>query len=164
MISLQRFNKDDIPTLLSWLQGTDEEFLVQFAGTNYHFPLDEEQLRQTLEDPDTLAFKAVDSEGSMIGHCQLLRIDPILHCATIARVMVEPGQRNLGHGEAMVKALIGYASRELHVRRLILRVFDFNQPAYRCYRNLGFAQVSREAVYYPIIHKTWYRITMEWIG
>ncbi len=106
MISLQRFSQDDIPTLHSWLQGTDEEFLVQFAGTNYHCPVDAEQMRQTLEDPDTMAFKATDNDGLMIGHCQLLRIDTILHCATIARVLVEPGLRHQGNGEAMVTAFI----------------------------------------------------------
>jgi len=164
MTSLDLFTQADIPEFLSWLKDTDEDFLVQFAGTNYRYPLDENQLEQTLQNDDTIMFKALDADGNMIGHCQLLRVDKILQSASIGRVLVRPERRDNGHGKAMVRALMDYAVKELKIRKLILRVFDFNESAIRCYTHLGFVEIAREAVYYPVIHKTWYRITMEWIG
>ncbi len=164
MTSLELFTQDDISEFLTWLENTDEDFLVQFAGTNFRYPLDESQLVQTLNDNDTIMFKSLDGDGNMIGHCQLLRVDHILQSATIGRVMVKPEYRDNGHGKTMVKTLMDYTVKELGIRKLILRVFDFNERAISCYTHLGFVEIAREAVYYPVIHKTWYRITMEWIG
>ena len=52
MIRLDRFTAEDIPELLSWLDGTDAAFLCQFAGPGYNYPLSKEQLTATIESDD----------------------------------------------------------------------------------------------------------------
>lgn len=163
MIILETFEKEDIPELLDWMKDSDTEFLIQFAGPKYRFPLDEKQLLDTLYDKSILVFKAVDeTTGTTIGHCQLMKIDLPNKSASIGRVLIKPDKRNLGYGYAMLKELINYATSVFKLKQLSLRVFDFNQSAIRCYLKLGFVESKRENVVFQEINKTWNCITMEY--
>jgi RimJ/RimL family protein N-acetyltransferase len=164
MIILETFEKKDIPELLDWMKDSDAEFLIQFAGSKYRFPLDEKQLLDTLYDKSILVFKAIEeTTGAMIGHCQLMKIIDLPHnSAAIGRVLIKPDKRNLGYGYAMLKELINYAKSVLSLQQLNLRVFDFNQSAIRCYLKLGFVESKREEVFFPAINQTWNCITMDY--
>ncbi|MBE3088686.1 MAG: GNAT family N-acetyltransferase [Actinobacteria bacterium] len=163
MIILKTFKKEDIPELLDWLKDSDAEFLIQFAGPKYRFPLDEKQLLDTLYDKNILVFKAIDeTTGATIGHSQLMKIDLGNKNATIGRVLIKPDMRGLGYGYAMLKELINYATSVLKLKQLNLKVFDFNQSAFRCYLKLGFVESKRENVVFQEISKTWNCITMDY--
>jgi RimJ/RimL family protein N-acetyltransferase len=162
MIVLERFRQKDIAELLGWLKDTDAEFLMQFAGPRYKFPLDEEQLMATLADKDCIAFRVMENRnGIALGHCQLLRIDAVNKAATVGRVLIKAEARGHGHGYAAVEQLLGFAKNALGLKRVDLRVFDFNRSAFQCYKKLGFVEAKREAVTFPQIDKTWNSITME---
>ena len=163
MIILETFEKKDIPELLDWMKDSDAEFLIQFAGSKYRFPLDEKQLVDTLYDKSILLFKALDDMTDiMIGHCQLMKLDLPNKSATIARVLIKPDKRGLGYGYAMLKELINYAKSVLKITQLNLKVFDFNQSAIRCYLKLGFVASKREEIFFPAINQTWNCITMDY--
>jgi len=163
MVILKTFEKKDIPELLEWMKDSDAEFLIQFAGSKYRFPLDEKQLLDTLYDKSILVFKAIDeTTGAMIGHCQLMRLDMPNNSATIGRVLIKPDKRGLGYGYAMLKKLINYTTSVLKLNHLNLRVFDFNQSAIRCYSKLGFVELKREEVFFQEINQTWNCITMDY--
>ena len=163
MIILETFEKEDIPELLDWMKDSDAEFLIQFAGPKYRFPLDEKQLLDTLYDKSILVFKAIDeTTGATIGHCQLMKINLRNKSASIGRVLIKPANRGLGYGYAMLKELINYAKSVLKLKQLSLRVFDFNQSAVRCYSKLGFVESEREDVVFQEMNKTWNCITMDY--
>jgi len=161
MIILKTFKKRDIPELLDWIKDSDAEFLMQFTGPRYRFPLDEKQLLDTLHDKSFLVFKAIDkTTGTAIGHCQLMGIDPVNKSASIGRVLIKQDNRGLGYGYAMLKELINYATNVLQLKQLNLRVFDFNKSALRCYSKLGFVELKRENIFYREINKEWCCIAM----
>ncbi len=164
MIVLKAFKKEDISELLDWVKDFDAEFLIQFAGPRYRFPLDEKQLLDTIYDKSSLVFKAIDeTTGATIGHCQLMKIDPDNKSASIGRALIKQDNRGLGYGYTMLKELINYATGVLKFKQLRLRVFAFNRSALRCYLKLGFIESKRENIFFQEINKTWNCITMDYI-
>lgn len=158
---LDAFLESDIPELLSWLENTDAAFLMLFAGPRYSFPLDDAQLRNSMADQSRRMFSYRLGDGTPIGHCQLSRIDPEGHAASIGRVLLNPSFRGSGLGTSMLSALIGYACESLGLRSLSLRVFASNARAISCYRRLGFAEISRESVPFEGAGARWECLTME---
>jgi RimJ/RimL family protein N-acetyltransferase len=152
MLRLEPFTEQDIPRLISWIPSA--RFLLQWAGTQFTYPLDEAQLlryliRSSETPPTLLIFKAVDADSeAVIGHCELMQIDRQHRCARAGRILVgAPDMRGKGLGGQLVRALLDVAFGELHLHRVELEVFDFNTSAMACYQKIGFQTegVLREA-------------------
>src|SRR5438128_10816759 len=94
MIELQPFTQDDIPTLIGWIDSP--EFLLQWGGPAFSYPLDEGQIRRQIDltaaqEPGMVAYKAVDTDtDQVVGHIELLGIDRQNRSAYLARVLVGP--------------------------------------------------------------------------
>ena len=151
-VKLEPFAAADIDQLIAWIPSA--EFLLQWAGPAFHFPLDRAQLTRHLAEaekpnPDRLIFKAVDPQTQeTIGHGELGGIDRRNRSASIARVLVGPPHlRGQGLGEQIINGLLVIAFQELSLHRVSLNVFDFNSAAIRCYARVGFRQegMLREA-------------------
>ncbi|HDR4537821.1 TPA: GNAT family N-acetyltransferase [Bacillus cereus] len=138
MIKLEIFKKSDFKQLINWINS--EEFLIQWSGNAFTFPLDEQQLDKYIESANTLAFKVVDEETSdAIGHISLGQIDNINKSARIGKVLVG-NTKMRGHsiGKHMMKAVLHIAFDELKLHRVNLGVYDFNTSAISCYEKIGF--------------------------
>lgn len=145
-IDLRPFTEDDFDRLIEWVDSPS--FLVQWAGPVFSYPLDESQLREHLDatddpEPSRMAFKAVDSTGRMVGYVELNEIDRRNLSASVARVIVGPDERGRGYGTSMVARLLEIGFGEIGLHRIELRVFDFNEAAIACYRNVGFTREGR---------------------
>ena len=143
MIGLAPFEEEDCERLISWVD--DARFLLQWAGPEYAFPLDKEQLLETSmrgqgQTPEHLMFKALNEEtGEVIGHIELMHINRQTGTAHIGRVLVgEPELRGRGFGTEIVSRLVERAFVSMSLKRLTLTVYESNRPAVACYRGLGF--------------------------
>jgi RimJ/RimL family protein N-acetyltransferase len=152
MIELQPFTKEDIPTLIGWIDSP--EFLLQWGGPAFWYPLDEAQIRRQIDltvaqEPGMVAYKAVDvGTGQIVGHIELLGIDRQNRSAYLGRVLVGPPHlRGKGVGYRMVQGALRVAFDELLLHRVELLVFDFNDKAIVCYERAGFQKegMLREA-------------------
>ncbi|OTY23189.1 GNAT family N-acetyltransferase [Bacillus thuringiensis serovar rongseni] len=147
MIKLEAFKKTDFKQLTNWINS--EEFLIQWSGNVFTFPLDEQQLEKYIESTNTLAFKVVDEETSdVIGHISLGEIDNINKSARIGKVLVgNTKMRGRSIGKHMMKAVLHIAFEELKLHRVTLCVYDFNTSAISCYEKIGFVKegLLREA-------------------
>ncbi|GAB6512190.1 GNAT family protein [Bacillus cereus] len=147
MIKLKTFKKSDFKQLINWINS--EEFLIQWSGNAFTFPLDEQQLEKYIESANTLAFKVVDEETSdVIGHISLGQIDNINKSARIGKVLVgNTKMRGRSIGKHMMKAVLHIAFDELKLHRVTLGVYDFNISAISCYEKIGFVKegLLREA-------------------
>ncbi|MFC4892482.1 GNAT family N-acetyltransferase [Pseudofrancisella aestuarii] len=161
MISLEKFTENDIKDLLNWLDGTDIRFLYQFGGINYKFPLDEAQIKQTMQNDKVLLFRVTNSLGRSIGHCQIIRLDLDNRTASIGRLLISDKERNKGLGSVMIKKLLSYAKQELGLQEISLKVFDFNISAIRCYERLGFIAYDKETLDIPNLNERWELILMK---
>ena len=133
VIKLESFQKSDFKQLINWINS--EEFLIQWSGNAFTFPLDEQQLEKYIESANTLAFKVVDEETSdVIGHISLGQIDNINKSARIGKVLVgNTKMRGRSIGKHMMKAVLHIAFDELKLHRVTLGVYDFNTSAISCY-------------------------------
>ncbi|PGA20269.1 GNAT family N-acetyltransferase [Bacillus thuringiensis] len=140
MIKLESFKKSDFKQLINWINS--EEFLIQWSGNAFTFPLDEQQLEKYIESANTLAFKVVDEETSdVIGHISFGQIDNINKSARIGKVLVgNTKMRGRSIGKHMMKAVLHIVFDELKLHRVTLGVYDFNTSAISCYEKIGFVK------------------------
>lgn len=143
MINLRPFSECDIQTLIGWTDSP--EFLMQWAGPGFRYPLDESQLRSLVRAPSSrtpqlMAFTAVERETDrVLGHIELFAIDRQNRSARIGRVLVGPERlRGRGIGREIVLAVLEIGFVQLALHRIDLVVFDFNQQAIACYEKAGF--------------------------
>jgi RimJ/RimL family protein N-acetyltransferase len=159
-IRLEPFTEVDIHRLIAWVPTA--KFLMQFAGSGFRFPLDREQLLEHLAEagrpnPDRMIFKAIDREtGEVVGHGEFLAIDRENRSAVVSRILVGPeGMRGKGIGTQIVERLLEIAFRVLKLHRVQLHVFDFNEPAVRCYEKLGFRHEGVRREVYRLGNEYW---------
>ncbi|WP_142329876.1 GNAT family N-acetyltransferase [Bacillus thuringiensis] len=140
VIKLESFKKSDFKQLINWINS--EEFLIQWSGNAFTFPLDEQQLEKYIESANTLAFKVVDEETSdVIGHISFGQIDNINKSARIGKVLVgNTKMRGRSIGKHMMKAVLHIVFDELKLHRVTLGVYDFNTSAISCYEKIGFVK------------------------
>ena len=147
VIKLKQFTRTDFKQLINWIDS--EEFLIQWSGNAFTYPLNEQQLEKYTESANTLAFKIIDEETkAVIGHISLGQIDNINKSARIGKVLVgDTEMRGHSIGKYMMKAVLQVAFEELKLHRVTLGVYDFNTSAISCYEKIGFVKegLLREA-------------------
>jgi RimJ/RimL family protein N-acetyltransferase len=164
-VELQPLTTDDFDRLIQWI--ADEESLMLWSGPFFRFPLDQTQLAAYLasaqdKPPVRKIYKSVlKLDTRVIGHIELNNIDYRNRAATVSKVLVgDPAVRGQGFGEQMLRELVKIAFEELQLHRLQLFVFDFNQPAIRCYQKVGFVLEGHLRDYRKVQNGYWSSILM----
>ena len=139
-ISLRPFGRADFDHLLA--NAESPEFLFQWSGPLFTFPLDRGQLERYLltgigDPPTTRLFSAIDEAGAPVGHIELTRIDHRNRTASMTRVLIFSKHRGKGFGREMVTQALRVGFEELGMHRLELLVFDFNRAAIAAYEHAG---------------------------
>ncbi len=143
MIKLEYFVKSDCAQLINWIK--DEELLINWSGTLFHFPLTEESMNWYIEDindlntSSALVYKVKDTEtNTVIGHISLGNISRKNQSARITRVLIGD-EENKGKGfcKKMIQAILKIGFEDLHLHRISLGVYDFNASAIKCYQKAG---------------------------
>ena len=144
MVKLEYFTPNDFQSLVKWI--SDEDLLVNWAGSHFHFPLTEGKLVSYLKEANdfaessTLIYKALNTEtNEVVGHASLTAINRSNRSARITRVLVgNSSDRGKGTGEQIIKALMQIGFGEIDLHRISLGVYTFNEAGIRCYKKCGF--------------------------
>jgi RimJ/RimL family protein N-acetyltransferase len=143
MIELKFFERSNFQQLINWIE--TPEFLLQWGGPNFSFPLTEQQLENYLKDANkdnssVLVYSVIDKEtGNVIGHISLGNVDRNNKSARVGKVLVgDKNVRGRGIGQRMMTEILKVAFDELKLHRVSLGVFDFNASAIACYEKAGF--------------------------
>jgi RimJ/RimL family protein N-acetyltransferase len=134
------FEQRYINDILSWIK--TEADMIQWAGSIFSWPLTRKQFREHLKAAKT-QYPTLYPFGmyrgkEIIGYCEISDYRYKHRSAMLSRVLISPYNRNKGHGEFMVKEVMRLGFSELDLNRIGLGVFDFNEPAIRCYIKAGF--------------------------
>lgn len=142
LIRLEHFGRQDFDLLISWIDSP--EFLMQWAGPHFSYPLDEEQLTKYIKDANEENSKVhiykvvLDESNETIGHISLNNIDLKNRSARIGKVLLgNTRMRGKGIGQKMVTELLKIAFDSLSLHRVGLGVFAFNESAVKSYEKVG---------------------------
>ncbi len=157
MLHLQKFDKDDYDSLISWID--NEEMLIQIAGRQMAFPVTREQLDISQADPNRNAFSIINTEtGKSIGHCELYQME---NSVKIDRVII--GDRSM-KGKGLCPQLIGllldYGFNIMNQDLVELNVFNWNAPAIRCYEKAGLTKNLEKTMEFETNGEKWIAFNM----
>ena len=146
MIRLEPILQEDLYKIVEWNTGKSQDFLTQWAGPAYTYPLTEEQLQKFFNDnnasngKDVLIYKIVLEEtGNTVGTVEIRKYEKEENTGRVCRFLIgEESVRGKGIGNAALSELVRIGFEELRYDKLCLGVFDFNSSAIACYKKVGF--------------------------
>lgn len=145
-IHLDALKDDDAPILHAWRRDPQ----LRNGALGYPFPTTLDAERDWIRGfapkgtPRDLCLAIRDSaSGVLLGYCQLRGIDWIARVAEFGVVIGSLEARGHGIGTRALALTIEFATAQLGLRRLWLRVVEFNQVAIRMYENAGFRLEGR---------------------
>lgn len=142
MVTLLPFERSDFDRLIGWVPSA--EFMMQWTGMMFQFPLTHEQLEKYLvraeKHPDFCKIWKVMDEDIVVGHIEMNNIWEHDRKASLNRVLIASQVRGKGLGKQMVCAALRHGFEELGLHRIELSVYDFNTQARQCYEACGFVQ------------------------
>lgn len=121
----------DMESLLKWANARGEDFLRQFAGPKWRYPLTVDQVAA-----EAGSVYSIHADGRFAGIVQLLfRREGRAH---IGRFLLDPARTGEGIGAAALMLFCRRLFEDAETRVITLRVYRFNGRAIRCYRKCGF--------------------------
>ncbi len=142
MIEINKLREESMSAIVCWCADRDEDFLRQWAGAGYTYPLTEEQICRRAAEGAEIFEVLVD--GEMSATIEIINRNEQDNSALIGRFVLNPGITGRGTGTQIMKAFLDYCREEWGLAKAILYVFDFNTAAHRCYQKCGFAETGRE--------------------
>jgi len=157
MIRLEKLSSQDFDIFKSWI--SSEEELVQFAGTIFTYPLDDEQLNKYINDPQRKAFKVILEEtGEIIGNVELNLEN---EAPRLSRLIIgNKAYRGKKLGKEIILKLLELAFMHYHAEFVDVNVYDWNLSAMRCYESVGFEDTPDESYSHEMNFKIWTAINM----
>jgi RimJ/RimL family protein N-acetyltransferase len=150
--------KNLVKCIVTWNTGKDTDFLTQWAGRGYRYPITEEQITERLVANTGADYKiyGIMMDASPIGTIELMNIDYKAKRAKIGRFLIDPAKIGNGYGTKALKLFVEHVFAETPITTLELTVFNFNKVAIRCYEKVGFVKTSETTR-----PSGWIAITME---
>lgn len=110
---------------------------------------------QFAESDNFYPMTAFDESG-VVGHMIMRFTDEAKTTVRFGFVIVDDNKRGMDYGKEMLSLAIKYSFEILKVKKITLGVFENNEPAYYCYKSVGFIDVEIvEDGYYNIFGEKW---------
>ena len=157
MLRLRPYNKDDAEIIMSWIKD-ESAFYKWTAGVLGEYPISEEQFNTV---SNLMAFTAID-DNDVVGFFTMRRPNEFFNELRFGFVIVDSRKRGRGYGKNMLKLGLKYAKEIFGVNKVSLGVFKNNEPAYYCYKAIGFENVEmNETEKYAVMGEEWDCIELE---
>ncbi|MCR4695354.1 MAG: GNAT family N-acetyltransferase [Pseudobutyrivibrio sp.] len=151
MLRLRPYKKEDAEVIISWSQ--DERSFYQWsAGVMGNYPITKNEFSFI---DNLLAFTAFDENG-MVGFFTLRNPGESVDELRFGFVIINPQCRGSGKGKEMLELGLKYAFEIYRAKKASLGVFENNEPAYYCYKAVGFKDVELERIEsYKVLNEEW---------
>lgn len=148
MIKLEYLEKGDLRKIVEWNANKSAEYLLQWAGPIYSYPLSIKQVEDYFFDnvkkdnSSIFVYKIrlLDTD-EIIGTIELRENETSNKNAWVCRFLIgEENYKGKGIGTKVLKEILRIGFEDLKFEKITLRVFDFNHGAIKCYENAGFVK------------------------
>ena len=158
MILIVPLENNHANCIVRWNMGKDADFLTQWAGKGYQYPITEEQITARIVASAGADYKiyGIMLDESLIGTIELMNVNLTAKKASIGRFLLDPTITGHGYGTKALKLFAEGIFDETPITTLELTVFDFNKAAIRCYEKTGFVKTTE-----VVRPNGWVAITME---
>lgn len=157
MLRLRPYRPEDAEQILSWSKD-EKSFYKWTAGVLGNYPLTNDQFNEV---NNRMAFTAID-DNDIVGFFTLRDPDNMFEELRFGFVIVDSEKRGKGYGKKMLQLGLTYAKEIYGVNKVSLGVFENNEPAYHCYKAVGFQNVvQNEIETYPIMGEDWKCLVLE---
>ncbi|MDU4695304.1 MULTISPECIES: GNAT family N-acetyltransferase [Paenibacillus] len=157
---LSPVNPEDAETYAHWIN--DLSVSVRLGTSREVIGLQREQkfLEDLAKEGQNYAIVQLDGD-QLLGNCSLFAIDHVRRVAEVGIFLGDEGQRGQGYGTEALQLICEYGFKILNLNNIMLRVFEFNQPAIRCYEKAGFRVFGRRSRSYYVNNDYFDEIYME---
>lgn len=157
MLRLRPYISDDAEQILSWCKD-EKAFYKWTAGVLGDYPLSKEQFSAV---NSRMAFTAID-DNEIVGFFTLRNPDKLFEELRFGFVIVDSKKRGKGYGKKILQLGLKYAKEIYGAKKVSLGVFENNEPAYHCYKAVGFKDVVQEEIEtYHILGEDWKCLVLE---
>ena len=131
---LEPASDSDIDELMGWFP--DAQSVDIWGGPKFRFPFTRQSFCEDCHLEKVLqSFSLRDPDGRMAAFGQLYNRRERGH---LARLISNPDMRRQGAGRRLIELLMRVAAERYGFEEYSLFVYRHNEPAYRCYLDLGF--------------------------
>lgn len=123
----------DVDILMRWFQSGAE--VNDWGGPYFRYPFTRETFVEDVHWGRMASFVMLDAAELVAGFGQIYERDDRIH---FARLIVDPERRGRGAGRRLIELLMAAGAGLYPHDEFSLFVYRANEPAYRCYRSLGF--------------------------
>lgn len=161
-LKLRPYRAEDCAAIAQWIK--DARAHALWCANLLPYPFDEDSFERVRMEGERRwgykSFVVTADDGERIGYFQMNR-NPQDHSAFLGFVIVNDALRGKGYGANMLKLIKEYAFSVMNAEKIMLRVFDVNEAAVRCYRNAGFSVTEHTAADFSFQKEKWGRFVME---
>lgn len=164
MLRLRPYKKCDAEYIVSWIK--DEVVFRKWCADRYDkYPISAEDINKHYDDvaykDDFYQMTAFDDTG-IVGHLIMRFIDEDKKILRFGFVIVDYMKCGKGYGKEMLELALKYSFEILKVNKVTLGVFENNEPAYYCYKSVGFKETSKSEVkYFHVLQEAWKCLELE---
>lgn len=157
MIRLRPYKESDAHIILSWCKD-EKAFYKWTAGILGEYPITEEQFQSVNL---VMAFTAID-DNDIVGFFTMRNPGESFDELRFGFVTVDIQKRGKGYGKAMLQLGLKYAKEIYGAKKVSLGVFENNEPAYYCYKAVGFSDVELDEIEkYYVLGEEWNCLELE---
>lgn len=152
---IKPYDSTDFGLIESWV--TDAELLLQFSGTDFSYPLTEQQIQAyQAKYPERSFYIGYTVDGLPFAFGEIIPQES--GYPRLARILIgEASQRGQGLGRCFIKMLQEECKRVYATDTVELFVWEKNYAAIKCYESVGFVflpetrfSMTHDAITYDI--------------
>jgi len=162
-IVLRDYLETDADEIIKWIK--DERALRLWSADRYgNYPITAQDINNNYTECKALGnfYPMTLAQGTkLLGHIILRNPDSTnSKIIRLGFIIVDPSLRGKGYGKLLIEKAIEYAKNNLSATEFNLAVFKNNENAYRCYKSVGFKEVSTEKDAFKFENENWNCIEM----